>query len=176
MKLPRNDPLMVGTSDSWLSMDDVERVNHISTQGKVPPFAYNRLHTNTPWYTKSFPNANTVSTSRMHASSTCFGYIICSVKTSLRLKNSSLVLERNLDASSTSGDLRMDTCGLIVFYTPVHRSPILVLDEIFCSSVAYYGDASHGIYLWMATCLDSKQMGVSKWGTQNKSSQSHGKL
>lgn len=58
MKLPRNDPLMVGTSDSWLSMDDVERVNHISTQGKVPPFAYNRLHTNTPWYTKSFPNAN----------------------------------------------------------------------------------------------------------------------
>ena len=73
MKLPRNDPLMVGTSDSWLSLDDVERVNHISTQGKVPPFAYNRLHTNTPWYTISFPNANVYS--RMHASSTYFSYI-----------------------------------------------------------------------------------------------------
>ena len=108
----------------------------------LSPIDYIPTHHDTPNHSPM-----PISTSRMHASSTCFGYIICSVKTSLRLKNSSLVLERNLDASSTSGDLRMDTCGLIVFYTPVHRSPILVLDEIFCSSVAYYGDASHGIYL-----------------------------
>ena len=66
-----------------------------------PIIDYIPTHHDTPYHSRM-----PISTSRMHASSTCLAYIICSVKTSLRLKNSSLVLERNLDASSTRGGLK----------------------------------------------------------------------